>query len=54
MPSWAVYDAFAVLQCHVARYSICPIPDETGLTRLMIATCRTLAALLEASACLFA
>src|SRR5205085_1069635 len=48
VPSWAVYDAIAVLQCHVARYSVGTVPDDTGLSRLMLATCRTLAALLEA------
>jgi hypothetical protein len=50
VPSWAVYDAIAVLQCHVARYSgVGMIPDETGITRLLLATCRTLAALVEAN-----
>ncbi|HKC75132.1 MAG TPA: hypothetical protein VKF37_13190 [Chloroflexota bacterium] len=49
--TWAVDDAITVLQCHVARYSgVGVVPDETGITRLMIATCRTLAALLEAHA----
>ncbi|HKC73065.1 MAG TPA: hypothetical protein VKF37_02555 [Chloroflexota bacterium] len=51
VPSWAVNDAITVLQCHVARYSgVGVVPDEIGITRLMIATCRTLAALLEAHA----
>jgi hypothetical protein len=48
VPIWTIDDAIAVLQCHVARYSVGTVPDDTGLSRLMLATCRTLAALLEA------
>src|SRR2546423_8051948 len=50
VPIWTIDDAIATLQCHVACYSVGTIPDDTGVTRLMLATCRTLAALLEAKA----
>jgi hypothetical protein len=33
----------------VAHYTVGVIPDETGVTRLLLATCRTLAALVEAN-----
>ena len=50
VPIWTIDDAIATLQGHVARYSVGTIPDDTGVTGLMLATCRTLAALLEAKA----